>query len=145
MASSPEVRFRMQATGRRDTPPELALRRCLHRMGLRYRVDYAPLTRSRRRADIVFTRKRVAVFVDGCFWHGCPEHVTWPSQNAKWWREKISRNRARDQDTERVLLEHGWRVCRVWEHENPEEAAVRVLFALKRRSPRFRVTRAGMT
>jgi DNA mismatch endonuclease (patch repair protein) len=107
----------MQAVKRRDTKPELVLRSELHRRGLRFFVDRAPLPGIRRRADLVFPRKRVAVYVDGCFWHGCPIHGTWPKNNAAWWREKIETNQARDRDTDRRLEEAGWIVVRVWEHE----------------------------
>jgi DNA mismatch endonuclease, patch repair protein len=113
----------MQATPRRDTPAEIALRRELHRRGLRYRVDYPPLPELRRRADIVFTRRKVAVFCDGCYWHGCPEHGTWPKANAEWWRRKIKANRVRDRDTDCRLTTAGWKVIRVWEHEDPAVAA----------------------
>lgn len=123
----------MQATRRRDTPGELALRRELHRRALRYRVDYPPLKGLRRRADIVFTRARVAVFCDGCWWHGCPEHRTWPKANAEWWREKIDANQRRDRDTDARLAAAGWVVVRVWEHESPDEAAERVAEAVRAR------------
>jgi DNA mismatch endonuclease (patch repair protein) len=116
----------MQATRRRDTPAELALRRELHARGLRYRVDYPPLENLRRRADIVFTRAKVAVFCDGCWWHGCPEHRTWPTANAEWWREKIDANQRRDRDTDARLAAAGWDVVRVWEHEDPVETAERI-------------------
>jgi DNA mismatch endonuclease (patch repair protein) len=121
----------MQRTKRRDTPAEVALRTLLHRRGFRYRIDYA-LPGLRRRADLVFSRDRLAVFVDGCFWHACPEHATWPKQNAEWWREKILGNAARDRDTDRRLTEIGWTVVRVWEHERPDEAADRVEAQLAR-------------
>src|SRR5438132_871188 len=85
-ASTPATRRRMQNTKRRDTPAEVALRRDLHRRGLRYRVDFPPVPRLRRRADVVFPREKIAVFCDGCYWHGCPEHGTWPKENAEWWR-----------------------------------------------------------
>jgi DNA mismatch endonuclease (patch repair protein) len=116
----------MRSTRRRDTPSELALRSLLHRRGLRYRVDHPPIPGSRRRADLVFSRARVAVFVDGCFWHGCPDHASWPTANAEWWREKILANRRRDEDTDRTLADAGWHVIRVWEHESPTEAADRI-------------------
>jgi DNA mismatch endonuclease (patch repair protein) len=116
----------MQATRRRDTPAELALRRELHARGFRYRVDYPPLENIRRRADIVFTRAKVAVFCDGCWWHGCPQHRTWPKANAEWWREKIDANQRRDRDTDTRLAAAGWIVVRVWEHEDPVEAAERI-------------------
>lgn len=122
----------MARTGRRDTVAELRLRSELHRRGYRYRVDYPPLRGVRRRADIVFTRRRLAVFVDGCFWHGCTEHATWPKNNAAWWRAKLEDNRRRDRDTDRRLREAGWCVLRVWEHEDPAQAAERIASALRR-------------
>lgn len=126
----------MQATRQRDTPPELALRSALHRMGLRFRLQVTPLPGLRRRADLVFRRARVAVFVDGCFWHGCPQHATWPKQNAEWWREKIEGNRCRDADTDTRLAEAGWLAVRVWAHEDPAEAALRVAAAVRMRTDR---------
>lgn len=116
----------MQRQGRRDTAPELALRRELWRRGLRYRVDVAPLAGMRRRADIVFTRARVAVFVDGCYWHGCPLHASTPKANREWWVAKLAANVARDRDTEARLSALGWHVVRVWEHEVAADAADRV-------------------
>lgn len=116
----------MQNTRRRDTPAELAIRAELHRRGLRYRVDIAPLHGLRRRADVVFTRPKVAVFCDGCYWHGCPEHGSWPRANAAWWRTKIEATRRRDRDTDAQLVGNGWLVVRVWEHELPEAAADRI-------------------
>lgn len=116
----------MQGNRRRDTSPELALRRLLHAAGLRYRVDARPLKDLNRRADLVFYGRRVAVFVDGCYWHGCPEHGTVAQTNAAYWASKIGRNRERDADTNRRLREAGWTVVRVWEHEDPAIAAERV-------------------
>lgn len=121
-ASSPDALRRMKSQRQRDTASEVALRSLLHRRGLRFRVHY-PLPNLRRRADIAFPRLRIAVFVDGCFWHGCPEHGTWPKQNADWWREKIEANRQRDTDTDTRLEEQDWSVIRVWEHESAESAA----------------------
>ena len=125
-AASESIRKRMQSTLQRDTPAEICVRRILHAMGLRYRVDTKPLANSPRRADIVFRRAKVAVFVDGCFWHGCPEHGSWPRTNAAFWREKINANKKRDLDTNRQLEERGWLVVRVWEHEDPKRGAQRV-------------------
>ena len=124
--SSPEASRRMKRVRQRGTGAELALRRALHAKGLRYRLHVPLLTKPRRVVDIVFPGPRVAVFVDGCFWHGCPEHGTWPKKNADFWREKIEANRARDADTNRRLEALGWTVVRVWAHEDPEEAAERV-------------------
>lgn len=131
-ASSLRVRRRMQRTPRRDTPCELAVRSAVHAMGLRYRVDW-PLPGTRRRADLAFLGARVAVFVDGCFWHGCPEHATWPKSNARWWREKICSNIGRDRDTDALLKDAGWKVLRFWEHEGAEKAARVVERAVRRR------------
>lgn len=125
-ASSPLVRRRMLNTPTRDTPAELALRRALHRRGLRYRVDCAPFAGIRRRADLVFSVARVAVFVDGCFWHGCSEHKSPPKTNTTWWMDKFERTRARDADTDRRLAEAGWASIRVWEHEAVDIATDRV-------------------
>jgi DNA mismatch endonuclease (patch repair protein) len=121
----------MQEQRRRDTGPELTLRRRLHALGLRYLVDAEPLPGLGRRADLVFRGPRVAVFVDGCFWHGCPVHGTTPRSNTAWWRRKIEANVARDRDTDRRLAAAGWRVVRVWEHEAVEAAVDKVLGALR--------------
>ena len=131
--SSPEALRRMRTTGRRDTQPELALRKELHGLGLRYRVDRPPIKGSRRRADVVFAKAQVAVYVDGCFWHGCPEHGTWPKANADWWRAKIQRNQERDEDTDQGLRENGWVSVRVWEHEDPKVAASRIAALVRER------------
>jgi DNA mismatch endonuclease (patch repair protein) len=116
----------MSRLGRRDTAPELALRSELHRRGLRFRVDRAPVSGMRSRADIVLGPAKVAVYVDGCFWHSCPEHATTPKANASFWDRKLARNRERDTETDRLLREHDWEVIRIWEHEDPTEAADRV-------------------
>jgi DNA mismatch endonuclease (patch repair protein) len=131
-ASSPEVRRRMQAVRRRDTSPEMRLRSALHRMGLRYQVDRSPLPQVRRRADLVFPTERIAVFVDGCFWHLCPIHATWPKSNADWWREKLEANRARDASTDAQLRARDWTVVRIWGHEPVGEAADRVAAEVRR-------------
>jgi DNA mismatch endonuclease (patch repair protein) len=123
----------MQLQRERDTRPEIELRRALHRRGLRYRVDLAvvPGTR-RRRVDIAFTKAKVAVFVDGCFWHGCPEHGQRHHQiNSHYWPDKIAGNRARDLDTSERLRQAGWTVVRIWEHESADTGLGRVTAALK--------------
>jgi DNA mismatch endonuclease, patch repair protein len=127
------VRRRMQRTPRRDTDAELLVRSLLHAEGFRYRVDVRPVPTLRARADLVFRRARVAVFVDGCFWHGCPEHGTWPKNNAQWWRAKIEANRRRDERATAQLRAAGWTVVRVWEHEAPARAAARIRAVLGRR------------
>jgi len=109
------------------------LRSAVHRRGLRYRVHQRPLATSRRRADLVFSTARVAVFVDGCFWHGCPEHMTWPAANAAWWRGKIEGNRRRDHETGAILDAAGWVALRVWEHDEPEAAAERIVERVRER------------
>jgi DNA mismatch endonuclease (patch repair protein) len=116
----------MARTRSRDTSAELELRRTLHRRGLRYWVDRRVLREVRRRADLVFPAARLVVMVDGCFWHGCPEHATWPAHNAEFWRAKIETNRRRDRDTDRRFEANGWRVVRVWEHEDSHDAADRI-------------------
>ncbi|KXX57613.1 very short patch repair endonuclease [Rhodococcus sp. LB1] len=129
-ATDPGTSARMRAQRRRDTAPELALRRELHRRGVRYYVDRAPVKGVRRRADLVFPRRKVAVYVDGCFWHSCPQHATFPKNNAQWWAEKLAGNVTRDRDTDARLTDAGWTVVRIWEHENPVVAADRVQEAL---------------
>jgi DNA mismatch endonuclease (patch repair protein) len=124
------TRQRMSRQRSQDTDPERALRSRLHRLGLRYRLHLRPVTGLRRQADIVFPRARVAVFVDGCFWHRCPEHATSPKANGAWWADKLAANAARDRDTDRRLVEAGWQVVRIWEHEDPDAAAARVATAV---------------
>jgi DNA mismatch endonuclease, patch repair protein len=123
----------MQLTPRRDTPCELAVRSAVHAMGLRFKVDW-PLPGTRRRADLAFVGAKVVVFVDGCFWHGCPEHATWPRANASWWREKIEGNMRRDRHTDALLERQGWRVLRFWEHEDSERVARAINRVVRTRS-----------
>jgi DNA mismatch endonuclease (patch repair protein) len=121
----------MQANRRRDTKPELQLRSTLHRRGLRYRCDVRlDLPGIRVRPDIVFRRQRVTVFVDGCFWHGCPEHGSAPRANGDYWRAKLEGNRRRDARTDAALVAAGWTVVRIWEHEDVDDAADRIVAAL---------------
>jgi len=135
------MHIRMSAQRREGTAPELVLRKRLHALGLRYRLHRAPLPSLRRKADIVFGPAKLAVFVDGCFWHGCPEHGRRRHQVNSWyWPDKISRNRSRDANTDFELRAAGWQVVRVWEHElqgQALEAAIgRVRQALAARPPR---------
>lgn len=121
----------MQANRRRDTKPEFRLRSALHRAGLRYRCDLRiDLPDGRVRPDIVFTRQKVAVFVDGCFWHRCPEHASQPKSNAGYWSQKFARNVERDIRNTELLVDAGWSVVRVWEHEELSDAVERVMAAL---------------
>lgn len=131
-ASSPEALRRMQRQRRVDTGCEIAIRRLLWARGWRYRVDYRlPLTGLRRRADIAFPGRKVAVFVDGCYWHSCPQHGTRPAANADWWRDKLARNVERDRDTDIRLGQAGWISVRIWEHEAPEEAVEKITRVLR--------------
>ncbi|MBN9608867.1 MAG: very short patch repair endonuclease [Actinobacteria bacterium] len=113
----------MRGNRSRDTKPELAVRKLLHAQGLRYRVHYRPLSSLRRTADIVFTASRIAVFIDGCYWHGCPEHYVASKSNREYWDTKIATNSARDAETTAVLSDAGWTVLRYWSHDRPEEIA----------------------
>lgn len=124
--SSPAARAVMRANRGIDTAPELALRRALHARGLRYRKHVAPLAGLRCRADVVFSAAKVAVFVDGCFWHSCPEHRTQPRANGEWWKAKLGRTWQRDRMNDEALRAASWTVVRVWEHEDPESAAARI-------------------
>ncbi len=135
-ASSPAVRARMQRQKVRDTTPEVLLRRELHRLGLRFRLDRPVVPGTRRRVDIVFGPSKVAVMVDGCFWHGCETHGSHvPSVNVTYWSEKIRTNRERDADTDERLRTAGWKVVRVWEHDDPITAARHIKRAVDRRHP----------
>jgi DNA mismatch endonuclease (patch repair protein) len=131
--SSPHATATMRANPGRDTRPEIALRSALHRVGLRFRKDLRMVVGGERiRPDIVFTRSHVAVFVDGCFWHGCAEHGEMPASNREFWEAKIGGTRARDQRQTAALESAGWMVLRVWEHEPVTEAVSRILSAVRR-------------
>ncbi len=117
----------MRGNRRRDTSPELAVRRIVFAEGLRYRVDFAPGPNKRRRADIVFTRLRLVFFIDGCFWHGCELHSKPPKTNADYWGPKLGRNMHRDRETDEQLREQGWAVHRYWEHDGPEAIASEIV------------------
>lgn len=128
---------RYASLARSNTKPELSLRSQLHARGLRYRIQLKIDGLPRRRVDIAFPRQKVAIFVDGCFWHACPEHGTRPRTNREWWDWKLQRNKDRDTDTNRRLMELGWTVLRIWEHEPVDEAVEKVLATLERgTSPR---------
>jgi DNA mismatch endonuclease (patch repair protein) len=120
---------------RTDTKPEVALRSLLHRRGLRFRKDLlVRMADVRVRPDIVFTRVRVAVFVDGCFWHGCPAHQVVPKSNRKYWVPKLKANEARDRRVDAALVADGWAVVRVWEHEDLRVAADRIEAVIRKRA-----------
>lgn len=125
-ASSAVVRKRMQSTRQKNTAAEMSIRRAIHRMGLRYRIHIEPVPGLHRNADIVFSKQRVAVMIDGCFWHGCELHGSQPKTNAAFWSRKIEDNKRRDRDTDERLRADGWRVIRIWEHEDPQQAAERI-------------------
>lgn len=123
----------MRANRSRDTRPERLLRSALHATGLRFRVCARPVPTLRRTADVVFGPARVAVFVDGCFWHGCPTHRKAPRANADYWADKIRMNQNRDRQTDKQLADAGWEVIRVWEHEDIASAVLRITNAVRER------------
>lgn len=127
--TDPKTSARMARVRSRDTAAEMAVRRELHRRGRRFFVQ-RPVLPGRRRVDIVFPRARLAIFVDGCFWHSCPLHATSPVRNAEWWETKLARNVARDRSTDTELAALEWGVLRVWEHESASAAADRIERAL---------------
>ncbi|MFD4590787.1 very short patch repair endonuclease [Streptomyces rubiginosohelvolus] len=132
-ASSAARRRNMQAIRSRDTKPERLIRRLVHANGLRYRVAARPLPDLRRTADMVFRPAKVAVFIDGCYWHGCPEHYVSPKTNPGYWSEKVARNIARDRDTDEQLSAAGWLVLRFWEHQSSDACALSIISAVRER------------
>ncbi|MDA3806209.1 very short patch repair endonuclease [Clavibacter sp. CT19] len=131
-ASSDASRRVMRSNKRRDTAPELAVRRILHTEGMRYRVGFRVCRETRSRADIAFTRQRIAVFIDGCFWHSCPDHLHLPKANADYWIPKLARNVERDAEVSTVLRDLGWTVLRFWEREPAREVADRIIAAVEK-------------
>lgn len=123
----------MQGNRSRDTTPEIELRRLVHSSGLRYRVNARPLPSVRRTADMVFRPAKVAVFVDGCFWHRCPDHATDPKTNSDYWKPKLERNVERDRETDRLLAKSGWLSIRIWEHEDLSQAALQIAKTVRQR------------
>lgn len=139
-ASSEATRKAMQGNRGRDTKPEVAVRRLVYAAGLRYRVNTRPEPDLRRTADLLFSPARVAVFIDGCYWHGCPAHFTMPTTNLDYWRTKIGRNRERDLETTSLFEDRGWLVLRFWEHEAPASVAERITQSVQDRRA-FRTAR----
>ena len=131
-ATTPAVRQSMIGNTSRDTGPEMTVRRRLHAMGLRYRVSIRPVPSIRRTGDVVFTKHRLVVFIDGCFWHGCPDHYTAPKSNFEFWKAKVERNRERDAETDAILTANGWQVLRFWTHEDPDDIVATVASQLPR-------------
>jgi DNA mismatch endonuclease, patch repair protein len=123
----------MQATRRRDTAAEQLLKAELGRLNLEYDEHVSLLPGSRRKVDFVFRQRRLAVFVDGCFWHGCPVHATAPKANGAWWRDKLDANQRRDRDTDERLRDEGWTVLRFWEHEDASSSAETIRSVLSTR------------
>lgn len=130
-ASSPAIRKTMQGNRGRDTKAEIAVRQIVHRNGLRYRVNAKPEADIRRTADLLFTRAQVAVFIDGCFWHGCPEHFTIPATNTDFWFTKIENTRQRDLATTSALESRNWTVLRFWEHEDVTAVANEIVMVVR--------------
>ncbi|WP_457003556.1 very short patch repair endonuclease [Geodermatophilus sp. SYSU D00814] len=133
--SSEVVAARFRRQGRRDTRHELAVRRRLHARGVRFRVDVRPCPETRARGDIVWKGRRLVVFLDGCFWHGCSTCGHLPKANQEWWAAKLAGNTARDRRADAVLTGLGWRVLRFWEHEDPDDVADAICAALGRVAP----------
>jgi DNA mismatch endonuclease (patch repair protein) len=139
-ATSPGVRRCMQSNRPRDTQLEVAVRSVLHRAGLRFRKHVRPVPEIACTPDVVFTRARLAVFVDGCYWHGCRRHRTYPRAHGDWWRQKLDGNKARDRRNNRALRAAGWKVLRVWEHEPAPKVVSKVLAVLEQSGPQKRAT-----
>ena len=131
-ATSPAVRRNMQANRGKDTEPELAVRQALHTSGLRYRVQYRLPYLRRRSIDIAFTRIKLAIFIDGCFWHHCAQHYVAPKSNSKFWAAKMEGNQIRDMETSELLTAAGWCVLRFWEHEDVTQIVSGITFAIAR-------------
>jgi DNA mismatch endonuclease (patch repair protein) len=131
LPSSQSAHDRMRATRRKNTHPEIALQTLLRNEKIEFETENLLLIGYKRKVDIIIKGKKVAIFVDGCFWHGCPIHGTWPKQNAEFWRDKIIQNQQRDRDTDQKLLDAGWRVIRIWEHEDMVLAVERISREIK--------------
>lgn len=133
-ASSPLVSRTMKKVRVKDTDEEMAVRRILFATGLRYRIYYQPKTPNigRGSIDIAFPKKKLAIFIDGCFWHGCPVHGMVPKANRKWWLKKLAENKGRDSKISRILESDGWTVLRFWTHQSPEEMVTTIIETINR-------------
>lgn len=136
-ASSPAVRRSMLGNKSRDTKPELVVRKYLHAAGFRYRVHARPIKDWNRRADLVFPRAKIAIFVNGCYWHGCPKHYKEPKTNTAYWAKKIGRNVERDTETLKRLTNQGWMVISIWEHEDLIKRAQKIGVRIQKRRERL--------
>jgi DNA mismatch endonuclease (patch repair protein) len=130
LTTDPATSMRMSRTRGRDNSLERQLRSALFKKGFRFRIHYRGIDGTKRTIDIAFPKGKVAAFVNGCFWHGCPIHGTWPKRNSEFWQQKIQSNKARDRDTDHRLKELGWSVVRIWEHQSLEEAVGMIAVAL---------------
>jgi DNA mismatch endonuclease (patch repair protein) len=128
----------MERNSRHASEVERAVRSKLHAMGFRFRVATRPIADLNCKADLIFRANRVAVFIDGCFWHGCPQHGVRPRTNSNYWHAKIEANMARDRRNDAALELAGWTVIRVWEHEPPKEAAERISRLVRERRAQLR-------
>ncbi len=129
-ASTPSVRHLMQSVHRTGTKPEKHIREELSRRGLQFNTATRPIAELRLTADLVFLPEKLSVFIGGCFWHGCPNHFRPPLTNSAWWEEKVSETVRRDRRQSVTLNDAGWSVVRVWEHEDPSDAADRIVAAI---------------
>ncbi|MCX4698660.1 very short patch repair endonuclease [Streptomyces sp. NBC_01373] len=123
----------MSRQASRDTAAAMVVRQLLHAAGLRYRVNVPVPGMPRRTIDIAFAKAKIAIMLDGCFWHGCPDHATQPKANVEWWQAKLAKNMAKDAETTGHLTTEGWTVLRFWEHESPEHMAKRITASVAER------------
>ena len=130
VAISDKVSGAMRSMPEHSTGPEMAVRRLLYRKGVRYRIQYPVPGAPRRTIDIAFPGRKIAVFIDGCFWHGCSEHRNIPAHNRDWWQKKIDENRSRDRDTDEKLRKAGWEIFRFWEHDAVDKIVERLMSSI---------------
>lgn len=136
--SSSAAKSRMEAAKPKNTLPEIKLQTALAELGINFETDVKPIEDLHRRADVLIREGKIAIFVDGCFWHGCPIHGTQAKANAEFWADKIKRNQERDLDTNEHLEAAGWTVIRIWEHEDPNDAAKQIADIIKEKKSKYR-------